>query len=224
MRFLLERRICVHPEGQWMPVPALLPALRVSSSRQSWSPLRWHECTHSLLAQPRHRGFRSAVGSVLPILPRSPAEAERSRFLPQTAPGARALPAELQMLSGAGTAGRDLAEAALAGCGSGSGRDGIKEREQQQHLPVPSAATPPLWRGARHRHLAVKPPRAGRECREEHGVLVTVPFPRGDRHCARRGGSGARNTPGAGRGGRRPTWRIPLSPIVPGWKPGPLYA
>ncbi|XP_036247085.1 semaphorin-3B [Molothrus ater] len=82
------------------------------------------------------------------VPPLGPAEVQRSRFLPLTPPGARALPAELQMLAGAGTAGGDLAEAAIPGCGSASGRVGIKERERQ-HLLVPSAATPPRWRGAR---------------------------------------------------------------------------
>lgn len=82
------------------------------------------------------------------VPPPGPAEVQRSRFLPLTPPGARALPAELQMLAGAGTAGGDLAEAAIPGCGSASGRVGIKERERQ-HLLVPSAATPPRWRGAR---------------------------------------------------------------------------
>lgn len=94
----------------------------------------------------RHRRCRSVGRCPLPAP--EPRGAERSRFLPQTLLGARALPAELHTLAGAGTARGDLAEAAIPGCGSASGRGGIKERKRQ-HLLVPSAVTPPRWRGAR---------------------------------------------------------------------------
>lgn len=140
------------------------------------------------------------------VPPPEPAEVERSRFLPLTPLGARALPAELQMLAGAGTAGGDLAEAAIPGCGSASGRDGIKERERQ-HLLVPSAATPPRWRGARPPGSGCETFRGLAEGRDEGGMPAAMPIQMGTVTVPAASGSGAGQEHPVGRegvaGGRR---------------------
>lgn len=103
------------------------------------------------------------------------AEVERSCFLPQTPLEAQALPAELLVLAEAGTARGDLAKAAIPGCGSAGGRDGIKEG-RRQHLLAPLVVTPPGWREARPRHPAMLPS-AGLEPAGNEGVmLVVIPF------------------------------------------------
>lgn len=214
-------RIYTHPEGSWIPVPALLHTCRVSCSRWSRSPIRWHGSIPWCRVGSPRTGDAGALAVSLPCRPRSPAEVERNCFLPLTPLGAWALPAELQMLAGAGTAGRDLAEAAIPGCGSASGRDGIKERKLQ-HLLVPSAVTPPHWRGAR-------PPAPGCEtCRglaRSAGVTAgcqwRCPFQMGT--CQRPVAPVLARTPrGAGRGGRRPTWRIPPAPFFSGMEARPF--
>lgn len=209
-----------------MPVPALLPTCRVSSSQWSWSSFRWHGCIPCPADSPRHRRCRSAGRCLLPCRPRSPAEVERSRFLPQTPLGARALPAELQTLAGAGTARRDLAEAAIPGCGSASGREGIKERKLQ-HLLVPSAVTPPRWRGARppapgcetFRGLAESARmRTGLQWRCPFQVVtVILPAPSGSSACQEHP-VGREGVAGGRRGASLPRR------FFPGWKPGPSDA
>lgn len=178
----------------------------------------------ALPAHPRHRRYAGAL-AVARCRPRSPAGVERSRFLPLTPLGARALPAELQMLCRSRNRRGRFGEAAIPGCGFASGRDGIKERKLQ-HLLVPSAVTLPLWPGARPPAPGCETFRGLAESRDEGGMPVAMPIPDGDRHHA--SAQWLRCLPGtprgAGRGGRRATWRIPPAPFFPGWKPSPSNA
>lgn len=103
-------------------------------------------------------------------------------------------------------------------------------RDQRAKAPAPAGAvgsdTPALAGSQATGTWLGSLPRAGRECREEDGMLVAMPIPDGDRHHA--SAQWLRCLPrapgGAGRGGRRPTWRIPPAPFFPGWKPGPSDA
>lgn len=160
------------------------------------------------------------------VNPGSPAEVERSRFLPQTPLGAWALPAELPMLAGAGTARGDLAKAAMPRHGSAGSREGIKEG-RCRHLLAPPAVTPPRWQGARPPapgHATLRG--AGSKCGDEGRLLVVMPVPAGKCHHA--SAQWLRRLPGTpgrvGMGGQRATWRIPLTPFFPGLKPGPSDA
>lgn len=185
------------------------------------------DSSRALLAHPLAQEVQEPLAAACRrAVPGSPAEAERSRFLPQTSLGAQALPAELPMLARAGTAGGDLAQAAIPGCGSADGREGIKER-RCRHLLALLAVTPPCWQGAMplaSRHAALHG--AGSECGDAGGMPVVMPFPAGDRHraSAQRLQRSPGTPGGVGRGGQRVTWRIPPAPFFPEWKPGPSDA
>lgn len=137
-------RICSHSAGQWIPIPACLHVCRLSSSSCPDLPSDGMDTSHSWPAQEVQEPLPTACCR---------AEVERSSFLPQTALEAQALLAESPVLAGAGTAGGDLAKAAIPGRGSAGGRDWIKERRRPRLL-APLAVTPPGWREARPRHPA----------------------------------------------------------------------